>query len=203
VQRRRLELDALGKRQVVGLDPLENVLIEVHQIHLVDGYDDVLDAQQRGDEAVALGLSLHAIAGIDQNDRQVAGGRPGGHVAGVLLVAGGIGNDELALRRGEITVGHIDGDALLTLGLQAIDQQRQIDVLASGTDLLRIASNGLQMILIDHLRVMQQAADQRALAVVDVAAGEETQELLALVLRQVREDVLADQIGLVTHDAFP
>jgi len=59
------------------------------------------------------------------------------------------------------------------------------------------------MVLVDHLRIVQQAADQRALAVIDVAAGQETQEFLALVLRQVGEDVLADQFGLMTHDAFP
>jgi len=104
-------------------------------------------------------------------------------------VARSIGNDELALGGGKITVGHIDGDALLTLGLQAIDQQRQIDVFACGTDLLGVAGDRFEVVLVDHLRIVQQAADQRALAVVDVAAGEETQELLALVLRQVREDV--------------
>lgn len=48
---------------------------------------------------------------------------------------------------------------------------------------------------------MQQAPDQGALAVVDVAAGEEAQQFLALVLGQVGEDVLADQIGLVAHGA--
>ena len=123
-----------------------------------------LDAQQRGDEAVTLGLGLHAIARIDQNDRQVAGGRAGGHVAGVLLVARSIGNDELALGGGKITVRYIDGDALLALGLQAIDQQRQIDVFAGSADLLRVAGDGFEVVLVDHLRVVQQAADQRALA---------------------------------------
>src|SRR5690606_39430100 len=52
MQRSRLEADTLGKGQVVGLDALEHALIEVHQVHLVDGHDDVLDAQQGGDKAV-------------------------------------------------------------------------------------------------------------------------------------------------------
>jgi len=46
---------------------------------------------------------------------------------------------------------------------------------------------------------MQQAPDQGALAVVHVAAGQETQQFFALVLSQISEDVFADQIGLVTH----
>jgi hypothetical protein len=55
------------------------------------------------------------------------------------------------------------------------------------------------VIFVDHLGVVQQAPDQGALAVVDVAAGEEAQQFLAFVLGQVGEDVLADQFGLVRH----
>jgi len=55
------------------------------------------------------------------------------------------------------------------------------------------------MVFVDHLGVVQQAPDQGALAVVDVTAGQETQQFLALVLAQVGEDVLADQIRLMRH----
>ncbi len=134
VHRGGLHLQAFGELQVVGLDRLEHALIEVLEVHLVDGHNDVLDAQQRGDEAVATGLGLHAVTGVDQDDRQVTGGGTGGHVAGVLLMAGGVGDDELALGGGEIAVRDIDGDALLTLGLQAIDQQCQVDVFTGGAD---------------------------------------------------------------------
>ena len=37
-----------------------------------------------------------------------------------------VGDDELALVGGEVAVGHVDGDALLALGLQAVHQQRQV-----------------------------------------------------------------------------
>jgi hypothetical protein len=47
-----------------------------------------------------------------------------------LFVARRIGDDEGAPRRGEIAVGNVDGDALLTFGLEAIDQQREIRLLA-------------------------------------------------------------------------
>ncbi len=199
VQARRLQVDGFGKLQVVGLDRLEHLLVEALEVHLVDRDDDVLDAQQRGDVAVPAGLGLHAVAGIDQDDRQIAGRGAGGHVAGVLLVARGVGDDELALGGGEVAVRDIDGDALLTLGLQAIDQQRQVDFLAGGARLLRIAGDGLEVVLVDHLRIVQQAPDQGALAVIHVAAGEETQQFFALVLSQISEDVFADQIGLVRH----
>ncbi len=104
---------------------------------------------------MATGLGLHAVAGVHQDDRQVAGGGTGSHVASVLLMTGGVGNDELALGGREVTVGDINGDALLALGLQAVDQQRQVDIVTGGADLLRIAGDGLQMIFVDHLGVVQ------------------------------------------------
>ena len=67
------------------------------------------------------------MRGVDQNDREIRRGGAGGHVARVLLVAGRIGDDELAPRRGEVAVGHVDGDALLAFGAQAVGEQREID----------------------------------------------------------------------------
>ena len=54
--------------------------------------------------------------GVDQDEGQIGGGGTGRHVAGVLDVTGAVGDDELALRRGGVAVGHVDGDALLALG---------------------------------------------------------------------------------------
>jgi hypothetical protein len=39
-----------------------------------------------------------------------------------------VGHDESAPRRGKIAIGDVDGDALLALGLQAIEQQGEIDI---------------------------------------------------------------------------
>ncbi|MNE20834.1 hypothetical protein D3C80_1139760 [compost metagenome] len=199
VQAARGHVDGFGKLQVVGLDAVEHALIEALEVHLVHRHDDVLDAQQGRDVAVATGLGLYAVTGIDEDDRQVTGGSTGGHVAGVLLMAGGIGNDEFALGGGEIAVGHINSDALLPLSLQAVNQQRQVDIVTGSADFLRIAGDGFQMVFVDHLRVVQQAPDQGALAVIDVTAGKEAQQLFTFVLGQVSEDVLADQFGLVRH----
>ena len=90
------------------------------------------------EEGVPAGLLEHALAGVDQDDRQVGGGGAGDHVAGVLDVPGGVGDDELAPRRGEVAVGDVDGDALLALGAQAVGEQREVGVLvAAGARLVR------------------------------------------------------------------
>ena len=85
--------------------------------------------------AVPAGLGQHALAGIDQDHRQIGGRGAGDHVAGVLLVAGRVGDDELAPLGGEEAVGDVDGDALLALGGQAVDQQREVELVALRADL--------------------------------------------------------------------
>ena len=87
------------------------------------------DAEERGDERMALGLRQDAVAGVDEDDGQVGRGGAGGHVARVLLVSGRVGDDELAPGRGEVAVGHVDGDALLPLGLQTVGEEGEIDLL--------------------------------------------------------------------------
>ena len=88
------------------------------------------DAEQRHDAGVTPGLRQNALPRIDQKHRKVAGRGARRHVAGVLLVAGRIGDDELAFRGGEIAVGDIDRDALLALRLQPVDQQGEIEITA-------------------------------------------------------------------------
>ena len=119
------------------------------------------------------------------------GGRGAGrHVAGVLLVARRVGDDELALRRGEEAVGDVDGDALLALGLEPVDQQREIDVVAVGAVLPGIALQRRQLVLEDQLGVVEQPADQRRLAVVDRAAGQEAQQRLLLLHGKIVADAI-------------
>ena len=83
------------------------------------------------------------------------------------------------VRRREVAVGDVDRDALLALGPQAVGEQGEVDVvvaapLADGLDVL-------ELVLEDRLRVVQQPADQRRLAVVDAADGGEPQRRPALV----------------------
>ena len=64
--------------------------------------------------------------GIYQHNRRIGRGRACDHIAGVLLVSWGVGDDEFAFWRAEIAVGHINCDALFALGFQAIGQTGQI-----------------------------------------------------------------------------
>ena len=177
-----VEAEVAGESGKILGDRLEPRLVEIDQIHLVDGKRDLGDAEQRQDAGVAPGLGQNAAAGIDQQHGEIAIRRAGRHVARVLHVAGRVGDDELAPRRGEVAIGDVDGDLLLAFGLQAVDQQRQVERrrLARAGALRRGA---LHLILVDQLGIVEQSADQRALAVIDAAAGEKAQQV-ALLLRR-------------------
>ncbi len=178
---------------------VEHRLVEVHQIHLVHRQHHMADADQLHQEAVPAGLGQHALARVDQDDGQVGGRGAGDHVAGVLFVARRVGDDELALVGGEEPVGDIDGDALFALGRQAVHQQGEVDLAALGADALGVRLQRGQLILEDHLGVVEQAADQGGLAVVHRAAGDEAQQGLVLVGVQIGVDVLGDEIGDMSH----
>ena len=75
-------------------------------------------------------LHQQSLARVDQQHRDVRRRGAGHHVAGVLLVAGRVGQDEAAARRLEIAVGDVDRDALLALGREPVDQQRVVDLAA-------------------------------------------------------------------------
>ena len=107
-------------------------LLIVDQIDLVDRQHDVAHAEQRADEGMPPGLHQHALARVDQDHGELGIGGAGRHVAGVLLVPGRIGDDEGAARGREKAIGDVDGDALLALGLEPVDQQREIDIVAGG-----------------------------------------------------------------------
>ena len=105
------------------------------------------------------GLREHALASIDEDDREVRRRRGGDHVAGVLLVPGGVGHDELAvLRRGE-PIGDVDGDALhrsainpSTRRAKSRSPPRVPSFLESTSSVARWSSK--------ELRLVEQPADQ-------------------------------------------
>ncbi len=135
-----------------------------------------------GQQAMAAGLRQQfqsrvlpiQLAGIDQHDGCIGAGGGSHHVAGVLLVAGRVANDEFAVFGREIAVGHVDGDALLAFGGQSVGQQRQIR--------LARALHAGQVVLQHGFGVDQQAADQRAFAIIHAAAGDEFERALGVVL---------------------
>jgi len=109
-------------------------------------------------------------------------------------VARGVGDDVLARVGGEEAVRDVDGDALLALGGEAVEQEREVELVALGADTLGVDFERSELILEEELRRIEQPADERALAVVDAAARDEAQQALVLVRVEVGEDVLADEI---------
>jgi len=67
-------------------------------------------------------------------------------------VAGAVGDDEVAMRRGEVAVGDVDRDALLALGPQPIGEQGQVDVVVATA--LADRRDVFELVLEDRLRVV-------------------------------------------------
>jgi len=106
-----------------------------------------------------------------------------------------VGDDVLARVGGEEAIGDVDGDALLALGREAVEQEGEVEVVALRPDALRVDLERGELILEQELRRVEEPADERALAVVDRAARDEAQQALVLVRIEVGENVLADQVG--------
>ena len=158
-----------------------------------------MDADERDQIAMASRLGQNTLPGIDQDDGHVRRRRPGNHVAGVLLVARRVGNDKLALVGREKAVRDVDRDSLLALGGQAVEEQREVEFAIARTLSFRIRLQRCELIVVEQLRFVQQAADQRALAVVDTAAGKEAQQRLLRVQLQVLLEVCNSWRGERRH----
>lgn len=141
-------------------------------------------------------LRNHALAGIDQHHREIGVGGAGRHVAGILRMPWCVGNDEAAQLGGKEAVGDVNRDALLTLRLQAVDQQREIEIAAGGANRPALGRQRVELIVEQRLGIVEQPADQRALAVVDAAASDETQGR-AIILIQPRRIGGGDRGSLV------
>ena len=159
-----------------GYNGVEGGLIEADEVHLVDGEHELADAKHAGDGGMTAGLRQQAVAGVHQQDGEVCGGGAGDHVAGVLVVARGIGQDETPQRRFEIAVGDVDGDALLALGGQAINQQRVINTVFHRAETAAVAFQALHHIVWDAAAFEQQPADQGRFAVIDAAARQDAKD---------------------------
>ena len=164
-----------GELGELGMDPLVGLLRPLDEVHLVDAQHQVRHPQQREQHRVATRLLGQALAGIDEHEPEVGGRGTGDHVAGVLHVPGGVGDDELARGCREVAVGHIDGDALLTLRAQPVGQQREIDIVM--TLGLRGLLDRLELVGEDRLAVIEQPPDERRLPVIDRAGSSEAEQV--------------------------
>jgi hypothetical protein len=100
-------------------------------------------------------------------------------------VAGRIGHDEHSSISREVTVGDIDGDALVALGLETVEKQREIDVTILRSHASRVGLERCELIFEQQLRLIQEPSDQRALPVIDAAARDETQQASTTEVLQV------------------
>ncbi len=153
----------------------EGRFVEADQVHLVDRHDQPRDAEQGGDDDVPPGLLQDAGSGVDEDHRQVRRRAARDHVARVLEVARRIGHDELAAGRLEVAVGDVDCDPLLALGAQAVGQQSEVEPVAAAASGRVLESD--QLVLEDALGVVEEPADQGALAVVDGSGRREPEEV--------------------------
>lgn len=169
-----LDVQACGEGVEFVANPVEPLLIPVDEIHLVDGEHHMLHTEQRRQKGMPAGLLEQTVAGIDEHDHQLGGRGSGHHVAGVLDVARRVSDDEFPLGRGEVAVGHVDGDALFALRTQPVGHQREVGVVV--TALPRGPFHGRELVLHDGLRVVEQPPDQGGFAVVDRAGGSDPQQ---------------------------
>ncbi len=141
--------EAEAQRQLaeIGLDGAEFFLRPVGEIHFVDGKHDAFDANDIENGSVAAGLTLDAVARVDQHDGDIGMRGPGCHVAGILLVAGAIDDHEAACLGVEIAPGDVDGDALLALGDETVEQQAEVGVRAAGRRVGR-APDGFALVVV-------------------------------------------------------
>ena len=126
------------------------------------------------------------MAGVDKKHHHLGGGHAGDRIAGVLHVAGGIGEDEGALIRGEVAVGHVDGNALLALGTQAVNKQGKVHAIEAAVG--GGALHGLHLVCKHGLGVIEQAADEGGLAVINGAGGAQAQGIALLEGADIRRE---------------
>ena len=168
-------VEARSERVEILHDAVENPFVVVDEIHLVHRDREVANFEEVGHKRMAFGLFDNPFARVDEDDGEVGGGSTRDHVARVLNVTRGVGNDELTARGGKVTVSHVDRDALFALGAEPIGEQREVDhgiAAAAGTFLHRA-----QLVLENALRVVEQAADKRRLAVIDRTSSGKTEKV--------------------------
>ena len=170
-----LDVELVREIRVGHDDVVVHVLGVTHCVHLVDGDENVRDAEQRRDETVPPGLREHAFPSVDQYDRELRGRRARHHVARVLHVSRRVRDDEFALGCREVPVRDVDRDVLLPFGPQTVGEQSEIQVRLTAA--LAGEIDGLELVLEDGLGVIEQAADERALSVVDAARRAQAQQV--------------------------
>src|SRR5581483_2224169 len=163
---RRRHAEAGQVRRNLVADLLEARGREIDPVHLVDDHRDLPDAEQVQQIAVAAGLVAHAFQRVDDQHRAVGLRGAGDHVTQEFRVAGRVDQHDVARARAEADLRGVDGDALVALGLQRVEQERPFE---RHTAARADGFQHLELALGQAAGLMQQAADQGRLAVIDMA----------------------------------
>ncbi len=183
--------DARTEVNKLTFDGAESLLAPSNNVHLVDRRHHMANTQQTGNKRMPARLRGHAFTRVDQTDGQLAMTCTSCHVARVLLMTRAVGNDETTTRGSEVSPRNINSDSLFALSLQAVHCKRQIKSAASGSMHLAVFFKRSHVIFINATGVMEQAPNQRALAVIHAAAGKKPQQFIAFIAAQVVINALA------------
>ena len=153
-----------GNREYVLELLLRHFDIGIRQIDLVDDRDE-LEALLFGEVDIRHGLGLHALSGIDDQERAFAGRERAGDLVGKIDMAGCVGEVEFVAGPVFRRVFHgdrvgFDRDPALALEVHGVEEL-----------FLRLA-------LLDRFRGLQQTVGERGLAVVDVGDDAEVARVL-------------------------
>src|SRR3546814_3824903 len=112
---------------MVGHDLVKAVLTISPQVHLVARWHHSADADQVNEIAMPPRLCKHALPGVNQDNGEVGGRCTRHHVPRILLMTRRVSDNELALFGREEAISDVDGDSLLTLRGEAVDEKREVD----------------------------------------------------------------------------
>ena len=99
---------------------------------------------------MAFRLGQHPLAGIYQEHSQICRRCAGCHIARILLMTGGIGDDKLSVFCGKKTISNINRDALFTFRCQAVDQKSEVNILTLCANFLRVLLKCSELVLKNH-----------------------------------------------------
>ena len=119
------------------------------------------------------GLLAHALGGVDDQHRGVGLRGAGDHVAQEFGVAGRVDQHDIARGGAKADLAGVERDALVALGLQRVEQERPFERHAAAVaDRLE----RFQLAVGQAAGFVQQPADQRRFAVIDVADDDDADQ---------------------------
>ena len=123
---------------------------------------------------MAAGVLLHAAGGVDDHERRLSAGRAGDHVFEKFDVTGRVDDDVPALVGFEEAAGGVDGDALILLIVQRVEQESILKGLGVAA---AVFADGLELALRQRSGIGEQPPDHGGFAVVYVTDGDDIQKL--------------------------